>query len=93
MVLPGDLVIGGRIGVLFVPAHLAEEVVATAEFVVVKDKFGFEMVKSGKYTTGQVDSQWTDNIKADFIRWLEQHPNEPRFTRAQVDALMSKRTW
>jgi regulator of RNase E activity RraA len=93
MVLPGDLVIAGRIGVLFVPAHLAEEVVSTAEFVVVKDKFGFEMVKSAKYTTGQIDNQWTENIKADFIKWLEQHPNEPRFTRAQVDAFMSKRTW
>ncbi|HXH99575.1 MAG TPA: hypothetical protein VNI52_04855 [Sphingobacteriaceae bacterium] len=93
MVLPGDLVIGGRIGVLFVPSHLAEQVVATAEFVSVKDKFGFEMVKSGRYTTGQIDSQWPDTIKQDFLKWLDQHPNEPRITRAELDVLMSKRTW
>src|SRR6187431_299595 len=60
MVLPGDLVIARREGVLFVPAHMAGEVVSTAEFVIRKDKFGFEMVKSNLYSTGQIDSQWTD---------------------------------
>lgn len=93
MVLPGDLVIGGRIGVLFVPAHLAEQVVATAEFVTLKDKFGFEAIKSGRYTTGQIDSQWPDAIKIDFLKWLDQHPEEGKMTRAELDVMMSKRTW
>jgi regulator of RNase E activity RraA len=93
MVMPGDLVIGQKEGVLFVPAHLAEQVVATSEFVIRKDKFGFEMVKSGKYTTGQIDSQWTDTIKDDFIKWLEKHPEEGKMTRAQLDEMMKKRTW
>ncbi len=93
MVLPGDLVIAGRIGVLFVPAHLAEQVVATAEFVTLKDKFGFEMVKTGRYSTGQIDSQWTEPIKADFLKWLAQHPEEGKMTKAELDVLMSKRTW
>ena len=93
MVLPGDLVIAQKEGVLFVPAHLAEQVVATSEFVIRKDKFGFEMVKSGKYTTGQIDSQWTDAIKDDFIKWLEKHPEEGKMTRAQLDEIMKKRTW
>jgi len=93
MVLPGDLVIAQKEGVLFVPAHLAEQVVATSEFVMMKDKFGFEMVKSGKYTSGQIDSQWTDAIKNDFIKWLEKHPEEGKMTRAQLDEIMKKRTW
>jgi regulator of RNase E activity RraA len=93
MVLPGDLVIAQKEGVLFVPAHLAEQVIATSEFVIRKDKFGFEMVKSGKYTTGQIDSQWTDAIKNDFIKWLEKHPEEGKMTRAQLDEIMKKRTW
>ncbi len=93
MVLPGDLVIGGRIGVLFVPAHLAEQVVATAEFVTLKDKFGFEVIKAGRYTTGQIDSQWPDAIKVDFLKWLDQHPEEGKMTRAELDVMMSKRTW
>lgn len=93
MVLPGDLVIGQRIGVLFVPAHLAEQVVVTAEFVMVKDKFGFEMVRTGRYTTGQIDNQWSDVIKDDFIRWLDLHPDEPKISRAQLNVLMKNRTW
>lgn len=93
MVLPGDLVIAHREGVLFVPAHLAELVIGTAEFVTLKDRFGYEMVTSKTYTTGQIDSQWTDEIKEDFLRWLEQHPEEGKMTRAQLDEIMSKRTW
>lgn len=32
MVLPGDLVLAKMEGILFIPAHLAEQVVGTAEF-------------------------------------------------------------
>lgn len=93
MVLPGDLVIAHREGVLFIPAHLAELVVGTSEFVTLKDKFGYEMVKSRTYTTGQIDSQWPDEIKESFLKWLEQHPEEGKMTRTQLDEIMSKRTW
>ncbi len=93
MVLPGDLVIAQREGVLFVPAHMAEQVISTAEFVIRKDQFGFDRVKSGVYSTGQIDSQWSDDIKADFIKWLEQHPELGKMSRAELDKMMSKRTW
>ena len=93
MVLPGDLVIAQREGVLFVPAHMAEQVVSTSEFVTRKDQFGFEMVKSGRYTTGQIDSQWPDDIKTEFLKWLTQHPELGKMTRPELDKVMSKRTW
>ncbi|MBD2753149.1 RraA family protein [Spirosoma validum] len=93
MVLPGDLVIAQREGVLFVPAHMAEQVVTTCEFVTRKDQFGFETVKSGRYTTGQIDSQWTDEIKTEFLKWLGQHPELGTMTRPELDKVMSKRTW
>lgn len=93
IVLPGDLVIATKEGVLFVPAHLAEEVVSTAEFVTRKDLFGFEMVRAGKYSTGEIDSQWTDEIKTEFLKWLEKHPELGKMTRAELDKIMSKRTW
>jgi regulator of RNase E activity RraA len=92
-VLPGDLVIAEREGVLFIPAHLAEQVIKTAEFVVLKDKFGFEMVKTGRFNTGQIDSQWNDELKSEFLKWLAAHPKEGKMTRAEVDQMMSKRTW
>jgi regulator of RNase E activity RraA len=93
IVLPGDLVIATSEGVLFIPAHLADEVVSTSEFVVRKDQFGFEMVKSGKYTTGEIDSQWNDQIKTDFLKWLEKHPESGKMSREALDKIMSKRTW
>jgi regulator of RNase E activity RraA len=93
MVLPGDLVIAQKEGVLFVPAHMAEQVVATAEFVIRKDQFGFEMVRTGKYSTGEIDSQWGDQLKVEFLQWLEKHPELGKMTRAELDKMMSKRTW
>lgn len=93
IVLPGDLVIAQPEGVLFVPAHMAEQVVSTAEFVIRKDQFGFEMVRTGKYTTGQIDSQWPDDIRTEFLRWLEKHPELGKMTRTELDKMMSKRTW
>ena len=93
IVLPGDLVIAKREGVLFVPAHLAEEVVSTAEFVSLKDLFGFEMVRSRRYSTGEIDSQWTDRIKDDFINWLKAHPELGSMSREKLDKILSKRTW
>jgi regulator of RNase E activity RraA len=93
IVLPGDLVIAEKEGVLFIPAHLAELVIGTAEFVVLKDKFGFEMVRTSKYTTGQIDSQWPDEIKQAFLKWLAAHPELGKMNKAQLDEIMSKRTW
>ena len=93
IVLPGDLVIATMEGVLFVPAHMAEQVVSTSEFVIRKDQFGFEMVRAGKYSTGEIDSQWSDEIKTEFLKWLEKHPELGKMTREELDKMMSKRTW
>lgn len=93
MVLPGDLVLATIEGVLFIPAHMAEQVISTAEFVGRKDQFGFEMVRTGKYSTGEIDSQWTDEIKSDFLKWLEKHPELGKMSREELDKVMSKRTW
>lgn len=93
MVLPGDLVMAQREGVLFIPAHLADQVISTCEFVTRKDKFGFEMVRSGRYTAGQIDSQWNDDLKGEFLKWLALHPELGSMTRPELDKVMSKRTW
>jgi regulator of RNase E activity RraA len=93
MVLPGDLVIAKKGAVIFIPAHLAEKVIITAEFIILKDKFGIGMLKEGRYTPGEIDNQWTDKIKADFLQWLNKHPEEVPMTRAQLDEYMKNRTW
>mgnify|MGYP006186660417 CR=1 FL=1 len=48
--LPGDLVISEREGVLFIPAHMAEKVVATAEFIAVRDRFSKDMLRAGRFS-------------------------------------------
>jgi regulator of RNase E activity RraA len=93
IVLPGDLVISEREGVLFIPAHLAEKVIISCEFVALRDRFGHEMLKSGRYSPGEIDSQWTDKIKQDFLKWIDKNPNEMKMTKAQLDEFMKKRTW
>ena len=93
IVLPGDLVISEKEGVLFIPAHLAEKVIATAEFIALRDDFSHAMLKAGKFSPGEIDSQWTDKIKDAFMKWLDENPNETKITRQQLDSFMEKRTW
>ena len=93
IVLPGDLVITDKEGVLFIPAHMAEKVIATAEFMTSRASFSRAMLREGRYSSGQMDSQWTDEIKDHFIKWLQETPGETKMTRAQLDEFMSKRTW
>lgn len=93
VVMPGDLVISEREGVLFIPAHLAEHVIATAEFISVRDRFSKDMLKLGKYNAGQIDSQWSEEIKTSFLDWIKQHPKEPQITRAELEKFLEKRTW
>ncbi len=93
IVMPGDLVLSEREGVLFIPAHLAEKVVATAEFISVRDRFSKDVLKSGTYNAGQIDSQWTEDIKTAFLRWISAHPNEPQITKESLEKFLEKRTW
>jgi regulator of RNase E activity RraA len=70
--LPGDIVFGGGGGVLFIPSHLAAEVVDGASKTQVKDIFGFEMITQNKFTTAQIDrNTWTVemlDMLVDFIK-------------------------
>lgn len=93
VVLPGDLVLSNKEGALFIPAHLAEKVIVTAEFIQLRDAFGNERIKSGTYSVGQIDNQWDDQIKSDFLSWLKQHEDQVKMSKTQLDELMKKRTW
>jgi 4-hydroxy-4-methyl-2-oxoglutarate aldolase len=93
VVLPGDVVLAKREGVIFIPAHLAERVAITAEFIMLRDKFGHQRLKEGRYTPGQIDSRWTDDIKQDFLEWLDKNPDLLPMTREELDEFMKNRTW
>ena len=93
IVMPGDLVLSEREGVLFIPAHMAEKVIATAEFIAVRDRFSKDVLKQGTFTAGQIDSQWNETIKTAFLNWIENHPHEPQITKASLEKFLEKRTW
>jgi 4-hydroxy-4-methyl-2-oxoglutarate aldolase len=93
VVLPGDVVLAKREGVIFIPAHLAEKVAITAEFIMLRDEFGHQRLKEGKYTPGQIDTRWTDEIKNDFLKWLDKNPDLLPMTRKELDEYMKDRTW
>ncbi|MFN8526696.1 MAG: RraA family protein [Chloroflexota bacterium] len=69
-VLPGDVVLGTRTGVTFIPPHLALEIVEHSELTRLRDEFGKLRLAEGVYTSGQIDTQtWEPAIQADFERW------------------------
>lgn len=93
IVLPGDLVLSEKEGVLFIPAHLAETVIATAEFIALRDEFSHAMLKAGTFSTGEIDSQWSGPIRVAFMKWQDQQNKKSKINRAQLDEFMKKRTW
>ncbi len=70
-VLPGDIVLGTPTGVIFIPAHLAQEVVERSEDVRTRDIFGKQRLREGRYTPGEIDRAWPPEIEADFQEWLK----------------------
>lgn len=69
-VLPGDVVLGTPSGVIFVPPHLAREVVETSEDIRVRDEFSKLRLAEAKYTSGEIDvPTWREDIEADFQVW------------------------
>jgi 4-hydroxy-4-methyl-2-oxoglutarate aldolase len=92
-VLPGDAVLAKKGGVVFIPAHLVEDLVLNAEFIALRDQFGHQRLREGKYTPGEIDQQWTEAIKKDFLGWLDQNPGKLPMSRKELDEYMKKRTW
>ena len=90
VVMPGDVVLGLKEGVVFIPAHLAEEVVEYSEFIRLKDEFGHARLRAGIYTAGQIDTQWTDEITSDFQKWVR-----GRFADLPIEQqeMLKKKDW
>ena len=92
-VLPGDAVLAKKYGVVFIPAHLLDTVVLNAEFIALRDAFGHQRLREGKYTPGQIDTAWTDEIKKDFLQWIKDNPDKLPMTREELDKFMKDRNW
>ena len=90
-VMPGDVVLGKMGVVVFIPPHLAERVVKSSELVRLEDMFGQLRIREGKYTAGQIDARWADNIQKDFTQWLKDNVNKLPVDKEQVQEIIKQR--
>jgi len=93
IIMPGDLVLAKKEGVIFIPAHLAQTVIITAEFLALRAEFANSVLAEGRFSAGQIDNQWTDEIKEAFLDWLKKNPDLLPMKREELDEYMKNRTW
>ena len=92
-VLPGDVVLAKKYGTIFIPAYLVEELVLTSEVTALRDQFGHQRLREKKYLAGQIDSKWTEDIKADFLNWVNHYPGKLPMTKKELDDYLKERNY
>ena len=90
-VMPGDVVLGRDGGVIFIPPQLAQQVVEYSEITHLRDLFGHQRLREGKYTAGQIDTTWTAPIEADFTAWLRENIDKLPVAHAQIEEILKRR--
>jgi 4-hydroxy-4-methyl-2-oxoglutarate aldolase len=90
VVLPGDLVLAKRDGVLFIPAILAEDAISSAEFTNLEDQFNFELNRTGK-NGGEFEGGWTTKKYDALAKWIDAHPEKLKMSHAEFNAILEKR--
>ena len=89
VVLPGDLVLAKKDGLLIIPAPLAEEAIATAEYTGLTDDYNFQLNLANK-NGGSVEGGWDDAKYAGFKAYIDKNPKKLRMPRAEFDAMLQK---
>jgi 4-hydroxy-4-methyl-2-oxoglutarate aldolase len=74
-VMPGDIVLAKRMGIVFIPAHRAEELVIDSERTRLRDQFAHAGVVEGRFTARQADGAFTPEMNAEFTQWLKDNKN------------------
>lgn len=74
-VLPGDVVFASPYGTLFFPAYLVAEIVLNAEISNMRHVYGIMRNKAGDWTTGQIDSNYTEQMNKEFYDYLRNLPD------------------
>ena len=90
-VFPGDVVFANEYGVVFIPAHLVEDLVRANELTGLRDEFERFLLKQGKYPSGEIHGDWTDGIKKEFREWLAKYPKKTMYTPEQLDKYLGQK--
>jgi regulator of RNase E activity RraA len=89
-VLPGDLVLAKSDGVLFIPAILAADAIASAEMTNLQDAFNFELNSAGK-NGAEFEGGWTAKKYDALAAWIDAHPDKLKMSRAEFNEILAKR--
>ena len=87
-VMPGDVILGRNGGVIFIPPQLAEQVVKSSEATHLRDMFGHQRLQEGRYTAGQIDTRWTEDIEQDYRQWLKQNEDHLPVPKSRVEEIL-----
>ena len=87
------MVLAKKYGTIFIPAALVEELVLTSEVTALRDEFGHLRLREKKYLAGKIDSEWTPEIKKDFLDWLSHYPGKLPMTQQELDAYLKERNY
>ena len=86
MVMPGDLVVGDREGVYFIPPHLVQEVLDRADEIRVHDEWTKKKFAEGKYKSSEIYSSPQDpQLKQEYEAYRKRRLEEIRKQRASQE--------
>ncbi len=91
-VMPGDVVLAKGDCVVFIPPHLAEHCALSGMVVTYRDRFAKLCMEEKRYTSGEIDAEWREEIERDFRDWLSALPDVP-FTSAELEKIQGERLW
>lgn len=90
-VLPGDLVLAKSDGIIFIPAIMADQAIASAEFTNLEDAYNFELNRLGK-NGAEFEGGWTPAKYDAFSKWVGQHPDKLKMTQTQFNTILEKKS-
>jgi hypothetical protein len=84
------VVFANEYGVVFIPAHLVEGLVAASEMTALRDEFERVLLQQGKYPSGEIHGDWNDRIKDDFRKWVAKYPKKLAITPQEIEVYLTK---
>jgi len=93
-VMPGDLVVGDREGVYFIPPQLVREVLDRADEIHVHDEWTKKKFDEGKYKSSEIYGSPKDpKLKEEYEQYLKKRFEEIRKKRAEKLVSVRKRAY
>lgn len=78
-ILPGDVVLAKKTGVIFIPAYLVADLVISGEVTALLDEFTHMRINDGtyEYKNERFVGGWSEKIDKDFVNWATNKKDLP----------------